>query len=51
MRYNIRTYGITAITLAIAIGATLLTYKRLVPMESRLKRTNISEENSEDSRL
>ena len=35
------TYGLTAISLAMAIAGTLATYTRLVPMQSRL--TRISE--------
>ena len=40
------TYGLTAISLALAIAGTLLTYTRLIPMEMRLGRSNTAEDNS-----
>ena len=41
------TYGLTAISLALAIVGTLLTYTRLIPLEMRLDRSR----QTEDSKL
>ena len=40
------TYGLTAISLALAIVGTLLTYKRLIPLEMRMGRSSQAEASS-----
>ena len=41
------TYGLTAISLALAIAGSLLTYTRLIPMEMRLSRSSETEASSQ----
>ena len=45
------TYGITALSLALAGIGTLLTYKRLVPLETRLKTDENSVVDEDNTKL
>ena len=45
------TYGITALSLALAGVGTLLTYKRLVPLESRLESDESNVADVDNSKL